>query len=316
MAMMPPPPPPARVPAASGQIAVLWTPAGQNVLRVVQKGVDDVLVARGFRANHIHLLSDEPDKLTYDLERYGTQICGDPSIAGVITVILDLPEPEVDRLYAAGKTVVFIERPSACRHRGNIAFDHESGGRVAAMALLELGRKRIAFIGPSQEKGWAGGQRFSGCREVVEQAGLALEVEDAWRYDNELAAESTAKLLDRAPDVDAIVYASDVQAFGGMRVLRERGIAVPEKVAVIGFDNSTAAQNMTPALSSVRQPFEETGTRAAEMLMSVITGRHGHLQDMLLTEELIIRGSCVAGLTSDIIYEPGRNLLKNVPSVM
>ncbi|MEK8024109.1 MAG: substrate-binding domain-containing protein [Candidatus Hydrogenedentota bacterium] len=313
---VPPPPSSGRSSSAAGQVVVLWTPVGQNVLRTVRKGIDEVLSARGYRVNHIHLLSDEPEKLAYDIQRYDAQIRSDASVTGVITVILDLPETEVENLYAAGKTVVFIERPSPCKHRGNVSFDHESGGRVAASALLELGRKKIAFIGPTKETGWAGGQRCTGCRETVEKAGLVLETEECFKYDNELAAEATGRLLDRVPDIDAIVYASDVQAFGGVRMLRERGIEIPQKIAIIGFDNSTAAQNMTPPLSSVRQPFEETGRRAAEMLLSVVAGQHGHLQDILLPEELIVRGSCIPGLTADIIYEPGRDLMRSIPNIM
>ena len=80
-------------------------------------------------------------------------------------------------------------------------------------------------------------------------------------------------LLDRHPDLDGVFAANDLSAVGALRVLRERGLRVPEDVAVIGFDDMVAvAEQSEPPLSTVRQDIEEMGRLMARLLLE----RLGH----------------------------------------
>jgi LacI family transcriptional regulator, galactose operon repressor len=75
-------------------------------------------------------------------------------------------------------------------------------------------------------------------------------------------ARGAAELLERAPDITAIVALNDPMAVGALAVLRERGIAVPDTISVAGFDDIPITRDVTPALSTVRVPMVEMGARA------------------------------------------------------
>jgi DNA-binding LacI/PurR family transcriptional regulator len=77
-----------------------------------------------------------------------------------------------------------------------------------------------------------------------------------------------ALLLSRAPDLDAVFVASDLMASGALRVLRERGLRVPEDVAVVGFDDmATVAEAAEPPLTTVRQDIEGMGRLMVRLLL-------------------------------------------------
>ena len=82
-----------------------------------------------------------------------------------------------------------------------------------------------------------------------------------------------AELLDRAPDLDAVFAANDVMAAGALDVLRERGIRVPDDVAVAGFDDAPIATRVHPALTTMHQPFDRIAHEMVRMLLEVIEGR-------------------------------------------
>ena len=98
-------------------------------------------------------------------------------------------------------------------------------------------------------------------------------------------------LLHRVPNLDAVFVASDLMAVGAIHTLRRAGRRVPEDVAVIGFDDAPAARYVTPALTTVRQPVENLGAVASELLLGeVLDGRTGSHNPVLPTE-LVIRQS-------------------------
>ena len=98
-----------------------------------------------------------------------------------------------------------------------------------------------------------------------------------------------AELLDRTPDLDAVFVANDVMAAGALDVLRERGIRVPEEVAVAGFDDAPIATRVSPELTTMRQPFERIAHEMVRMLLDVIDGRPAGR--MTLPTELVRRAS-------------------------
>ena len=80
------------------------------------------------------------------------------------------------------------------------------------------------------------------------------------------------ELLDRDPTIDGVFVASDLMATGAVSVLRERGIAVPGQVAVVGFDDSPAAVGGDIQLTTVHQPSILMGEKMAEMLLALLRG--------------------------------------------
>ena len=90
----------------------------------------------------------------------------------------------------------------------------------------------------------------------------------------------------------AIVCANDQTALGVMYALAQHGIDVPEDVAVTGFDDIPIARHLRPQLTTVRQPIQEIGSRAFDVLHSMISGAAPAARDVLLPTRLIVRASC------------------------
>ncbi|HTV25348.1 MAG TPA: substrate-binding domain-containing protein [Polyangiaceae bacterium] len=146
-----------------------------------------------------------------------------------------------------------------------VAVDNRAGVRQALTHLAQTcGRRRIAFV-----KGPPGNdeaqERFQVYKEAVDDLRLANEVELV--VDGDFLEPSGARAVktlldDRRLGFDALMCASDLMAIGAMRALAERKVAVPQKVAVVGFDDIQAARFAAPSLATVRQPLYEQGRRA------------------------------------------------------
>ncbi|MFN2243975.1 MAG: LacI family DNA-binding transcriptional regulator, partial [Anaerolineae bacterium] len=97
--------------------------------------------------------------------------------------------------------------------------------------------------------------------------------------------------------VTAIFAASDIMALGALKVIREAGLQVPKDVALVGFDDMPIAAALQPALTTVRQPVEQLGAMAADLLLGLLDcppdGRPPP-QELILPTKLIVRESCGA----------------------
>lgn len=102
-----------------------------------------------------------------------------------------------------------------------------------------------------------------------------------------------ASLLDRVPDLDAVVAANDRMALGAMHVLRGRGLRIPEDVAVTGFDDIDEAAWFAPPLTSVEQPLAEMGRQAVRRLLAEYEGVATAPEAIPLRAELMIRESTI-----------------------
>lgn len=146
--------------------------------------------------------------------------------------------------------------------------DNVDGGRTAARYLLGLGHRRIAVVAGSPGLTTVA-DRLAGVFEEAERAGLRaadLVVEhDAFSRDGGVAA--TRRLLERAPNVTAILALTDVMAIGALSVLRALGIAVPEHMSVMGFDDVVVAGDLAPALTTIRLPMTDMGRTALELTL-------------------------------------------------
>jgi DNA-binding LacI/PurR family transcriptional regulator len=177
------------------------------------------------------------------------------------------------RALARTLPVVFGGRPMSDEGTDNYVVDVDNieAARIATRLLIERGHTRIATIAGRQDMA-AGLDRVEGWRSALADAGLEpgpLEVGD---FTVSGGANAMTRMLDGGEPFDALFGASDQMAFGALSVLRERGIRVPEDVAIVGFDNDDFAINASPTLTTVSQPSVALGERMAEVLVSLIAG--------------------------------------------
>jgi DNA-binding LacI/PurR family transcriptional regulator len=107
------------------------------------------------------------------------------------------------------------------------------------------------------------------------------------------------RLLLNHPDVDAVFAASDLMAAAAMRVLHQARKAVPDDVAVVGFDDSPTAWVTRPPLSSIRQPIEEMGHEAVSILMREMAEPEEAPRQVVFATELISRESTIGAAAKD-----------------
>ncbi|GIW26170.1 LacI family DNA-binding transcriptional regulator [Meiothermus sp.] len=170
--------------------------------------------------------------------------------------------------------------------------DGRQGFYIATQHLLHLGHRDIAFIGAPHELNFAT-HRLAGYRQAMAEARAPIRPE--WLLEGDLSEKSgylLAQILLEPPEFPtAILCANDLMALGVLRALRERGLKGGQEVSVIGYDDIPQAQFSDPPLSTVHQPFRETGKRLVEMLLARLGGAPVSALQEVWVPELVLRGS-------------------------
>jgi LacI family transcriptional regulator len=175
-----------------------------------------------------------------------------------------------------------------------------AGGMSAAQYLLDLGHRRIAYIGgpPTSACNQA---RISGFRSAMDAVGAEVPKEYIWLsnflYDDGLAGASM--MLDLPDRPTAIFAGCDEIAVGVMEAARARGLRIPDDLSVVGFDDTQVARLASPQLTTVKQPLREIGAVAVRTALQLAAGEPVASHHVELATTLIIRGSAVPhGLSS------------------
>jgi DNA-binding LacI/PurR family transcriptional regulator len=187
--------------------------------------------------------------------------------------------------------VVFGGRPyRPDLHRNNyVDVDNAAGAAMGTQYLLDLGRTRVATIaGPDNMQ--AAIDRTQGWQQAVRASGLPADLVVHGDFTMAGGASAMRELLERAPDLDAVFVASDLMATGAISVLRDRGRSVPGDVAVVGFDDSSAATSGEIQLTTVHQPSREMGAEMAGMLLALLRGETTQRERVMPTR-MVVRDS-------------------------
>ncbi|UJP10014.1 LacI family transcriptional regulator [Microbacterium sp. KUDC0406] len=190
--------------------------------------------------------------------------------------------------------VVYAYAPSDDPRDLSLTPDNVSGGRLAIEHLLACGRTRIAHI--SGDPTYAAAQdRLTGARAALADAGLELVGDPMFsEWSEPWGRDAAALLLQRHPDIDAIFCGSDQIARGVLDSARDLGRAVPDDLAVIGYDNwEILVQNSRPELTSIDANLQELGRRAAQKVFEAIDGTDIGSGVRHLPVRLAIRGSTI-----------------------
>ncbi|MFE2939134.1 LacI family DNA-binding transcriptional regulator [Streptomyces sp. NPDC059255] len=189
---------------------------------------------------------------------------------------------------------VAFGRPWSTRPAGDWAdVDGAHGTSAAVDHLVALGHRRIAFLGWPRGSG-VGDDRAGGWRTAMRRHGLSARGLRAYAVnDVDAARDAVAPLL--AAGTTAVVAVSDTLALGCYRALLDSGRTPGRDVAVVGFDDSSAAALLTPGLSSLCQPLPEVGRACTRLLLARIKDPQGTPEQVLLPPELVVRESSAYG---------------------
>ena len=212
---------------------------------------------------------------------------------GMVFVSFDFSSKNIDKVNACKKPVVltnFYQSPTGEDQFDCVYPDTRMGISVACQHFLDMGLTRIGYIGGNAEK-QTGRERFEGYLDAMRTAGVPIDQRLLRQGDFSRASgeRAMADLLNQPNIPQAVVIANDLMAVGAYRICLERGLRVPQDIAIIGMDDSELAQCMN--LSSVTLQEEQIGSEAARLLMERILGKRQEKTIIRLQPRLAIRAS-------------------------
>lgn len=165
--------------------------------------------------------------------------------------------------------------------------EDREGARSMTRYLLSRGHARVAHIaGPQDTSG--GTARLAGYRQEL-GANFAEELVAYGDYSQASGARAMRELLSRGAKIDAVFAANDLMAAGALDAIDDAGLIVPEDIALAGFDDSPVALDVSPSLTTMRQPFERIAREMVRLLLDMIDGRAP--ARISLPTELVVRES-------------------------
>jgi LacI family transcriptional regulator len=252
---------------------------------VINRGIDVAAQRRGFDV----LMSS----VGYTDENVSARIAGLAGKAdGLILHDRMLPAAGIARLAGVVPVVTLAGKPG--RGSMNVRCDNETGMRELVRHLVvDHGYRSLAYLSGRSDSP-DNLSRARAFAAAAAAAGASIHDGPAWQgnYSAAGGAKVISSLLDGGHDLPrAIICANDQTALGAMHALAQRGISVPDDVAVTGFDDVPVARHLHPPLTTIRQPMQELGATAFDVLYSRISTGKGE-QDVVLPVQLVLRESC------------------------
>lgn len=216
----------------------------------------------------------------------------DRSLDGAVALIDGVDEAAVALMEASGCPLVFLGRARAGEHTSSILYASEEHGRMAARYLLGLGKRRLMHVFGLPDN-YDSTMRREGFYDELARHGVAPESVERLEGRLERAAayrEMRRYLREGRAVPEAVFAANDLSATGCMAALSEAGYRVPEDVSVLGCDDITLCEYLSPGLTTIRTHFRETGVLAAEEALRLIRGEAGRV--LVQEGALVVRQSC------------------------
>ncbi|WP_343890451.1 LacI family DNA-binding transcriptional regulator [Kribbella sandramycini] len=225
-------------------------------------GVVTCLRDRGMRATMLLADSDKARRDALDTARRESD--------GALLVSTHPNDPLPQLFVEAGVPAVLFARPSSMLPISFVDVGHDVGGALAAGRLADRGCRRIATIaGPADLP--AAIDRLAGFERALQRRGIPYVHVARGNFTAESGEQAMTELLAQAPDLDGVFAANDLMAVGALRVLRDAGRAVPDDVALIGFDDSQPARLTRPRLTTISQPVEAMAAHMTTILLTHLT---------------------------------------------
>jgi LacI family transcriptional regulator len=267
---------------SSQVIALIVTDIENPFYTAICRGVEDAAWGSGYS---VILCNADRD---IGKEREYIRVVADQNASGVIISPASVRKTDVSELVARRLPVVAVDMslPAAS---GSVLVDNRDAGALATRHLIRKGCRRIACItGPAENA--TAHDRAEGYARAVADAGIQsdpdLTIYSNYMEDGGYRAAQCVLEYEKRPD--GIFVTNNRMAVGVLRALQERGIAIPEHLKVIGFDELPWALELHPNLSLVRQPAYRIGREAARLLIDCVN-RVKSRRHIVLDAELIER---------------------------
>jgi LacI family transcriptional regulator len=256
----------------------------------VARGVEDAVTEAGLAV----VLCNSDQRV--ERERAYLDLLEEQRVQGILITPVAGVSQRLRQLRRRGTPVVLVDRWAATPNQCSVSVDDVQGGELAAAHLVGQGHRQIAFVGgPFGIKQVQ--DRYDGAGAVVQEAGLpasALTVVETPALNfaaGRAAGERIAGMPQRRRPTAAFC-ANDLVALGLLQEMTRRRLQVPGDLAIVGYDDIDFAAAAAVPLSSVRQPRDQLGRAAAELLLEETAGHRAHRhRQLVFAPELVVRDS-------------------------
>lgn len=271
----------------SNLIGVLVPGLGNSYIGEILRGVDEALAESDY-----NLILYTTHRHNSKESHYAATIMNS-GVDGLLLVVPLISTSYLDTLHDQNFPYVVIDQLDKSPKGSFVSATNWQGAYELTQYLLELGHQRIGFI-----SGLAGlnstGERLAGFAAALSDHNLPLQEEIILdgSFSEQGGYAATQKMLALADPPTAIFAANDLSAFGAIEAIREHGLHVPEDISLVGFDDIPQASLIYPKLTTVRQPLDQMGREAVNILLQQIAHPERAKREVTLATEVIIRDSC------------------------
>ena len=240
---------------------------------------------KGYDITFISAGNDGENRMSY-LER-----CRYRGFDGVVIACVDFENPEVEELVKSDIPLVTIDH--SFYGRAAVISDNVTGMRELLTYVVKQGHKRVAYIHGADSA--VTKNRVSSFYKTAEELGITIPdeyIREAAYRSTRAAGDATRELLELQNPPTCILYPDDFSCFGGMNVIRERGLRIPEDISVVGYDGLRIGRHIEPKLTTLWQNTEAIGAEAARKLIDLI-----EKPKTTIVEQVIIGGEVYEGKT-------------------
>lgn len=265
-------------------IGMLVISVADPVVMDILEGAENVAQERGF-CIFLSTSRDNPVREGHVVETFQRR-----RVDGVIVVASRSGDKSHFALERIQVPLVLLDSEEIQDTHPAVNVDNRGGAGLAVAHLLQLGHRRIGYIGATNRP-LTNVKRFKGYTQTLQQSGI--QVEPTWVINPEAEDDIERGRLGLeyclAAGVTAIFCYNDQIAIGVLNTCYHKGIAVPQQLSIVGFDDIRSASYVNPPLTTVRQPLQKMGETAMEMLLGLI--EKIQVQNEILDCELVVRAS-------------------------
>ncbi|MDW6025424.1 LacI family DNA-binding transcriptional regulator [Mesorhizobium sp. BAC0120] len=246
------------------------------------------------QATHFSLVLHSFPHSPAEMARFADQL-NNGSMDALMVVSLQQEVPAIAKAAADGLPVVMLNDYGFNAGLADIIPDEAVGIAEAVAHLVAVGRRRFAIIAGTPDFPISA-TRLDAYRQAIRKHGLELDEQLVIEapFTAPAAQAATLALVDRGVGFDALFASSDAMAVGAMRALKQRGLAIPDDVSVVGFDDFASAEFTEPRLTTVHNPLYEMSARAmAQLLDGVKANKPIEKSEEVIGTHLIVRDSSV-----------------------
>ena len=283
----------------SGAIAVIVPDIANDFFSSIVQGAESVV-----DEGRMVLLVNTGDSREREEQVLG-QLFG--RVDGVILAPLTEDEDVPSRFRELGLPLVFVDRVTRSGAGvSSVIADNAGGAKLATHHLLDLGHTRIAMIG-GPLRTTPGRYRAEGYREALQDRGNDLG--DRYFIESDFSELggyfAMEELLRRTPAPTAVFTANNLMTLGALRLLRDRGVSIPEQMSIIGFDDIDTAELLNPPLTTIARDAFEQGVKAMQLMSKLLgKGSTSVVEHAMVDVRLMERASCAGPRREDTILPP------------